>query len=278
MHYYDVTLLQHSMNSSNADKCRLNNQHMHMHLTCPQCQTSYEVEDSFSSTTVVCHRCGIEFSVSINPGSPPPEKENLPSSPSDISLHEEAETEAVQPPRRKKARLWSWLSVVLIAITAGGIWLQQDAWLDNRWVRSTAINLGIPIMLRDKDWSIDADSVHAAWVIRNDNSKVLVITGRVKNLLSSELPAPVIKTVFYSNIPADKIIARRQQKITLQPGMATIKRTPYKAPAQDSTPVSPLGTRNFTFVIESLPEDMGDFSLTAHAVQLPNKSPPFPFF
>lgn len=231
-----------------------------MYLSCPQCLTGYEIEGTPAHTTVVCHHCGVEFSIStestqsIEPKEPTANDDDAP---------------AMAPPQRKNVRIWTWLIAVLILASAGGFWLQKEQWLDNRWFRSTAINFGAPIPLRDKDWRIDTDSVRVEWVTREGGSKVLVIRGRVKNLLSSELPPPAIEIKFFSRTQLNKEIANRRLTITLPPSRTAIGHLPYTPPAVDEIPVAPLGEREFVFVIESLPEEAGDFALSAHANPLP---------
>lgn len=244
----------------NTDKWLINYHHADMHLSCPQCLTGYEIEGVPAHTTVVCHHCGIEFSISATQTQSP----DLPEPASD----NEGEI-TMAPPQRNKARIWTWLVAVLLLASAGGFWLQKEMWLDNRWIRSTTINFGIPILLRDKDWRIDADSVRAEWVTREGGSKVLVIRGRAKNLLSSELPPPAIEIKFFSRTESNRAIANKQLNITLPPSSKMIGRLPYSPPAIDTIPVAPLGEREFVFVIESLPEEAGDFTLTAHAEPLP---------
>ena len=236
-----------------------------MYLSCPQCLTGYDIEGPLTDTTLVCHRCGIEFSVSAQPHNPPPEEtagnEVEAEKPESESQDEEL-TEMI-PPKRKKVRIWTWLIAVLILVSSGGFWLQQELWLDNRWVRSTAINFGITIPLRDKDWDIDTQSVRTEWFTREDGSRVLVIRGRVKNLLSSELPPPAIEITYFSREQPDKTITSKRFPITLPPSNSVIGRLPYSSPVYDQVPIAPLGEREFVFVIESLPNGTGDFSLIA---------------
>ena len=231
-----------------------------MHLSCPQCLTGYEIEGVPAHTTVVCHHCGIEFSISASPGEPPDLKG---------PITNQGSEPAMAPPQRNKARIWTWLVAVLLLASAGGFWLQKEAWLDNRWIRSTAINLGIPTPLRDKDWSIDTDSVRAEWITREGGIKALVIRGRAKNLLSSELPPPAIEVKFFSRTQPTKVIASKQLNITLPPSNTLIGRLPYSPPPVDTAPVAPLGEREFVFVIESLSDETGEFTLAAHATPLP---------
>jgi hypothetical protein len=204
------------------------------------------------------------------PTSEQDEKLNRRETPSSSPQAGESVQEAVgQPgrlslPMRKKARILPWFIFMLTLVTAGSFWLQKEKWLDNRWLRSTLINLDIPIPLRDKDWLVIPESVHAEWISRDDDSKAMLIRGRVKNLLSSELPVPVIEIKFFSIEQADKVIGNRRQRITLQPGMQNIKHAPFVAPAPDPAPVAPEGEREFLFVLESTPENIGDFTLAAH--------------
>jgi hypothetical protein len=169
----------------------------------------------------------------------------------------------ITPPQRKKVRIWPWLMIMLALIFSTGFWLQKDAWLDNRWFRSTAINLGFSMQLRDKDWRVIPDSIQAEWVTRDDSSKALLIRGRVKNLLTSELPAPIIEVTFFSDLHPDQKLDSQRLIITLQPDKRSIRRVPYIIPAANTIPIMPESERKFVFLIESVPENTGDFTLAA---------------
>lgn len=258
-----------------------------MLVFCPHCHANYEVETAGDDTVLICNRCGVEFSIADQAGSPNEQtpggiRENdsnktsdtvisveagIPDleetcMPEDSGLKTENQDKDVQPGRRK-VRIWPWLMVMLALIFSAGFWLQKDAWLDNRWLRSTAMNLGINLQQRDKDWRVIPVSIQAEWVIRDDASQALLIKGRVKNLLTSELPAPGIEVTFYSDLHPDKKLASQLLNITLQPGKQSLLRVPYTAPKPDAIPVTPEGERKFTFLIESPPENSGDFTLTA---------------
>lgn len=267
-HYLDVILI--------ADKEAGRIQHAAMHISCPHCLARHEVEAACGKTSLLCHRCGLKFPVPDQTGTLDEQETRLddrhgPAVPEDNDISGQAgshiaattESAGINLPRRKKARIWPWLMIMLILIFSAGFWLQKDAWLDNRWFRSTAINLGCPLPLRDKDWRILPDSIQAKWITREDDSKALLIRGRVKNLLTSALPAPGIKITFFSDINPDQQLGSQRLPITLQPGKQSLLRVPYTAPEPDKVPVTPNGEREFVFLIESPPENTGDFILTA---------------
>ncbi len=156
--------------------------------------------------------------------------------------------------------------MLLLAI-ASGFWLQHDQWLDNRWFRSTLINIGLPVSLRDKDWRVIHESVHAQWIVRDDRSRALLIEGRVENLLDSELPPPKIEVTFFDATRPEQVLLSRLQEITLPPTMDAVRHAPFIVPDRDIIPVAERGQRGFILLLESLPEDAGDFALTARAVQ-----------
>jgi uncharacterized protein YbaR (Trm112 family) len=258
-----------------------------MLISCPHCRVNYEVEIVSSNTVLLCHRCGIEFSVddqldNLNEQKDEKIQKNSSTDTADPAVPEEAEIcgqeEAcvpedsgakiegytdITPPQQKKVRIWPWLMVMLILIFSAGFWLQKDAWLDNRWFRSTAINLGFSMQMRDKDWLVIPGSVQAEWITRDDSSKALLIRGRVKNLLTSEMPAPIIEVTFFSDLHPDQKLGSQRLIITLRPGKLSIHQVPYIAPEADTMPVMPESERAFVFLIESVPENTGDFTLAA---------------
>jgi len=276
---FDRTNLHYSQIT---DKATDRIQHAAMLISCPHCQAKYEIETTCDDTVLLCHRCGIEFAVADQADNPNEQEiEKLQDSNSgdcaDQRVAEEAETSGmpevsdtdsekwpdIAPPKRKRVRIWPWLMIMLTLIFSAGFWLQKDAWLDNRWFRSTAINLGFSMQLRDKDWRVIPDSIDAEWIRRDDASQALLIRGRVKNLLTSELPAPVIEVIFFSDLHPDQKLGSQRLIITVQPDKPSIQRVPYTAPEPNTLPVMPEGERKFVFLIESVPEHTGDFTLTA---------------
>ncbi|GAV20761.1 hypothetical protein MMIC_P1734 [Mariprofundus micogutta] len=173
----------------------------------------------------------------------------------------------IAPPQRSTVQLWPWLLVMLIATIFAGFLIQQDKWLDNRWFRSTLINLNLPVQQRDKDWLIVPESVQPEWVVRTDGSKVLLIRGKLRNLLSCELLVPEVEITLYAKHQPDQILDTLQLPITMQPDEHAIKQVPFIAPDADSMPVGPLSSRDFILLLQSLPDNVGDFTLSAKALQ-----------
>jgi len=213
-----------------------------MHLECPNCQINYEITHDVEDVLFVCHRCGFEFSAT------------------DQLYPEDKQPELA--PVRKTAHIWPWFVAMLLLVICSGFWLQKDAWLDNRWFRSTLINVGFDMPLRAKDWRIASESVRSVWITRNDDSRVLLIRGKIKNLLASDMLLPNIEITFFSKTEPDKQIARYSFEIDLPSSGKLVRRVPYSRPARDNMPVRGLGSRAFTILVDPVPEAIGDFTLT----------------
>ncbi len=166
-----------------------------------------------------------------------------------------------QIPERKPVRLLPWFMLLLALITAAGFLLQRDAWMDNRWLRSTIINLGVHLPQRDKDWRILANSVHPSWFTRSDGSKVLLIKGEVENMLSSPMLPPNIEVSFFSNKAPGQAIGIQRLNFTYPPSELVMLRTPYQTPNINNAPIPALGKRKFVFLLDSLPQSTADFTL-----------------
>jgi len=180
------------------------------------------------------------------------------------SMEEVSEDEdaPLPPPPRASARIMPWLLTIMLIIAAAGFWFRHDAWLDDPWLRSVLINAGLPVAVRDKDWRIQPESVQAQWVKRDDGSQVLVIEGRVKNLLQCELAPPAIRFSIFAKDDPEHLLLRLELPVSQPPLMIAIHHTPYVVPPEDHVPVSALGDRGFVLVLEGLPKNAGDFTLT----------------
>lgn len=174
----------------------------------------------------------------------------------------EDEDTPLPPPPRARVRIMPWLLTIMFVIAAAGFWSRHDAWLDDPWLRSVLINMGLPVEVRDKDWRIQPASVQAQWVKRDDGSQVLVIEGRVKNLLQCELAPPAIHFSLFAKDDPEHLLLQRELPVSQPPLMVAIRRTPYIVPPEDHVPVTALGDRGFVLVLEGLPKNAGDFTLT----------------
>ena len=264
-----------------------------MHLECPHCQAQYDITGDVIDTLFVCHQCGQEFSAEPRPAdgqqgdvnstqawgalhwqyvlrafAEPPWQHHeafRSSERSDIvaeNVPAVVQEYAEQAPVRKTAHIWPWLLAMLTLLSATGFWVQKDAWLDNRLVRSQLINIGFDMAMRSKDWRIAPASVQPEWVVSRDHGKMLLIHGKIINLLSSDMPLPRIKIVFFSKTEPDKQIGTAVVDIRhAEPGNR-LHQLPYIAPARDTALVPALGDRQFMLVAESVPESTGDFTLS----------------
>jgi len=172
-----------------------------------------------------------------------------------------SETVEPTPPARKEISIWPWLVVILLIISGTGFWYKQDVWLDHPWVRSVLINLHLPVSVRDKDWVIVPESVQGNWLKRDDGTQVLIIQGRIENLLYCELSPPKILVKFFDESGITDSLEERIMPITEPPSMEKVKHAPFVTPALDRVAVEAQGQRGFFIVLESLPEQAADFTL-----------------
>jgi len=202
------------------------------------------------------------------PKAPEPEPEKVANRESEteelnITTAASEDDNAPLPPARKTAAIWPWLFFILLIIGGSGFWFKQDVWLDHAWVRSTLINMRLPVEVRDKDWQIVPESVHGQWLTRDDNSRILMIEGRVANRLFCELSPPKIQVNFFDDSGLDRILGETTLSITEPPSIEQVKHAPFEMPNIDRVPVEAQGERGFFLVIDSLPERTADFTLTA---------------
>jgi len=165
-------------------------------------------------------------------------------------------------PVRNEIVIWPWMIIILLVIGSVGFWYKKDAWMDNLWFRSVLINMYLPVEVRDKDWFIIPSSVQGHWLKRDDDSQILVIQGRIENLLYSELPPPRILVRFYDDTGITESLGEKLISITEPPSMEQVKHAPFSLPEVDRIPVESQGQRGFFLVLENLPERTADFTLT----------------
>lgn len=172
-----------------------------------------------------------------------------------------------QLPQRTEVAIWPWLIVMLLVIGSVGFWYKKEAWLDDPWFRSVLINMYLPVEVRDKDWLIIPSSVQGNWLKRDDNSQVLVIQGRVENLLYTTVKPPKILVRFYDDTGISDSLGEKLMEITEPPSMEQIKHAPFASPGVDRIPVESQGQRGFFLVLEDLPDRTADFTLSPVATK-----------
>ncbi len=250
-----------------------------MQLECPHCQANYDIDSGIEGDLFVCHRCGLEFCLRDHTenelvGGKMAEDEMVNGEPVDHGVAADKPPQQVTSddgeavlagvelaPVRKNAHIWPWLLTVLILLIGGGFQMQRDAWLDNRWLRSTLTNIGINLPMRTKDWRIDPENVQPKWISRSDGSKVLFVRGSIENLMRSDMPLPQIQLTFFSKADPRKQLGRTVLAIRLAPSDRQLHHVPYIPPPVDRAVVAALGKRGFAIMVESVPGETGDFTL-----------------
>jgi len=227
---------------------------MRMQISCPQCHKTYNIEAEIKLESVVCSQCGSEFS----PETVEQEASEKPNQPDSAEVLEQPE---FSPPPRKTVSIWPWFFTLLILITSAGTWIQKDAWLDNRWMRGMLLGFNLPLENREKDWLIIPESVRIEWITRDDNSKVMLISGTIKNLLASRMPYPEIEITFYSSLQPDLVLESRSFPITEKPDVKTFAHAPFALPKSLKIAAG-HSSHEFIVMSESVAEGAGDITLT----------------
>lgn len=192
-----------------------------------------------------------------------PDTSSAPDNTPHIQLRAEDEV-GVAPtaPYRSNVEIWPWLIVMLLVIGSVGFWYKKDAWLDDPWFRSVLINLHLPVEVRDRDWFIIPSSVQGHWLERDDGSQVLIIEGRIENLLYCDLAPPKILVRFFDDTGITESLGEKLMAITEPPSMEQIRHAPFKLPDSDKIDIESQGQRGFFLVVENLPERTADFTLS----------------
>ncbi len=164
-------------------------------------------------------------------------------------------------PKRPHSRVWPWMMLVLLAIAGFGIWKNQNQWLENIWVRSLMLQINMPIQSSANDWMVVQQDIQNQWVERQDHSRVLVVHGYIQNRLHAAQLVPDLKVSFF-DIPETEPISSRILAITEPPSLPQIRHAPYIAPPKDMIPVQSGGKRIFTLVIEDVPKDTRNISIS----------------
>ncbi|PIQ33846.1 MAG: hypothetical protein COW62_04205 [Zetaproteobacteria bacterium CG17_big_fil_post_rev_8_21_14_2_50_50_13] len=182
-------------------------------------------------------------------------------------------------PLRKKARIWPWAIFVLLLIGAVGIWNNQSLWRQHAWVRAAEIEAQqlwhqwTGSTMRDVQtdglWEIKHASMHIEWIERLDGSKVLVISGTLKNMLPIRMPPPTLRVGYTDESGANPLPVDLTLAMTEPPAMLTIQRTPFISPPVDTTPIRAQGQRDFLLVLEAVPEHAAHLVVTTQKKSQP---------
>jgi len=228
-----------------------------MQVTCPHCQATYELDAQIQKAILVCHRCQTEFTTpeadiafeALDIATPSPSSNTLQS--------------FTPMPKRKKSSVWPWLTFILLCLTATGAAYEQQAWLQQPWVRTILLQFHYPLTTQSSDWLILKDQSHLQWMDRQDDSRVLLITGAIQNQLFAEQLPPPLQIDFF-DAPNSAPIQSITLPIRLPPNLPQIRHAPYDPPQQDTNPIAAHSSRPFTLVLENIPESTREFSISVN--------------
>jgi len=241
----------------------------HMRVICPECFASYQIEAVVKNAVLVCHKCNTEFDgfgnkvVAGDATSQffQTQEEKAPT----FGLKDLAQSGM----SKRKQHVWLWMSLILVALTVGGVVNHWQLWSHHGVFRGYQLQVQTDAPVLDSDWQVEPDSVFSQWLKREDGSLVLIVEGEVRNRLSIPLPPPEIKITFITQTGQnDKVI----QPITEPASIERLKASPYISPAVDKTAVFPLGSRGFILVLEDVPLSTQNIILHALAVQRKGES------
>jgi len=102
----------------------------------------------------------------------------------------------IQAPKQKKNRIWPWVSLILIILIAGGLWVKRDAWMHHPMVRSVLLQTGLSKTASGSDWYINPASIQPRWSQDDQGKPVLIIEGHIENKLTLALPIPMFEVRF----------------------------------------------------------------------------------
>ena len=192
-----------------------------MILTCPDCATSYFVDDSRIPTagrSVKCSACGARWRVLPEGAAPPPaapEPEAAPSAPPEAAAPSDIETVDVRPEpepeippfatppfrptpirpiaaerRQGRARAFGWAAaaVIVIALVASAILFRGQ--VVRLWPRSQAAYAGLGLPVESLGLVIEAVRVEPAF---EGGRPVLSVTGSIRNVRDEAVEAPPLR-------------------------------------------------------------------------------------
>ncbi len=235
-----------------------------MRIVCPKCHAAYQVDAVIKNAILVCHKCHTEFDTFGNLVTPDTEtsqifkaqEENAPT----FGLYDLVQTGF----RNQHSHVWFFMIIVLMTISAAGVFLHWNHWQYNSLVRGYQLESNLSAAVTDRDWHILPESVHLQWLTRDDQSLALLVEGQVESLVMAPLPTPEIKVTFVTQTGKNIDLI---QAVTEPAELATLRAVPFASPPVDKTPVSAMGKRGFLLLIEDAPSSTQHILLHALAVQ-----------
>jgi len=164
-------------------------------------------------------------------------------------------------PQRRDAHLGRWFMLILLLVAGSGFLLQKDAWLDNRWFRTTLMQVGFDLPVRAKDWQIEPESITPRWITRDDGHRILLVRGTIRNLLATDLPSPQLLVTFFSAELPDQPLASTVTRTIRLPHEDDLRTATFLNPALDLSQTKALSSHPFTILIQDVPENTADFTL-----------------
>ncbi|MDX8393804.1 MAG: hypothetical protein R8K21_04375 [Mariprofundales bacterium] len=267
-----------------------------MHIVCPKCQAEYEIQyatNKISDALFICTSCRHEFSAGVHLFSEPEQADDVPKlieQQSDNKIEDEiAEIRHIIPASlhpetavlnddRKPEKKWLWLQktllllilviTILIAILiALSLSFESDEsdYLESMKMDITSFLFNSVNTDTISPFVIAADSVHATWIRRDDDSQALLIRGTLNNHGLCPLPPPKILLVFTVQQQKETINKKNYLPVTKTPNETQLKHVPYKAPIRDTIPVAVQGKRDFSLLLEGIDATAGTFRLSTVA-------------
>jgi len=235
-----------------------------MRIVCPECHAAYQVGAVIKNAILVCHRCDTEFDTYGNKIAPENETQQI-----FKNQEENAPTFGLSDlmqsgMKGQKEQVWLWLFLVLLTLSVLGIAMQWQHWQFSGVVRAIEIETQTPAEVLDRDWRILPESVDSQWLKREDDSLVLIISGKVENQVATSLSPPEIRVTFNTQIGENIVMT---MPITEPADIKTLKTVPFSSPPVDNTPVSMLKSRGFMLLIENAPQTTQHILLHAIATQ-----------
>jgi predicted Zn finger-like uncharacterized protein len=232
-----------------------------MILTCPECATSYFVDDArvpAQGRRVRCSSCGHRWTagpdgpipdVPVSEAAPPPPPEPEPPAvpaPADLEIVAVEEPPPLPPPLRRPAAssrrpvraerpggalVWAGLAALVVALIAGVLIFREQ--VVRLWPSSSAAYAGLGFDLRGAGLVLEQVQVKPAFLA---GRPVLAVTGAIRNLRDVPVEAPPVRLTLLNRAgqpvaakiarPADATIpggAKRHFSVTLLDPPATAR-------------------------------------------------------